>query len=131
MILVDTSAWIDYFRDADTPATQRLVAALSADDNICTCGIVLTEILQGVKSDRERNELIEHFDSLIYLPMPRDAYLQAAEFYRAARKAGRTIRSTIDCLIAACAVANQVDLLDADRDFEAIAAVSTLKRLVS
>jgi predicted nucleic acid-binding protein len=69
-------------------------------------------------------------DELVYLETSRDDHLHAAEIYRAARRKGRTVRNAVDCVIAACAIAYDVPLLQSDRDFQIIAGVSRL-RLIS
>jgi predicted nucleic acid-binding protein len=59
--------------------------------------------------------------------MPRAVFDHAADLYRAARRAGLTVRSGVDCVIAACALRNDLDLLHKDRDFDTIARISTLR----
>jgi predicted nucleic acid-binding protein len=68
---------------------------------------------------------------LIYLATLRKTYCHAADIYRAARKKGKTIRKTIDCLIAACAIEHHVELLHCDRDFATIAGVTSLELVLS
>jgi len=127
VILVDTGVWIDWFRDRDTPAVRWLADAIDTHENLCTCGIVLTEILQGVMSPQEAVEVERTLGTLRYLPIGREVFILAAEIYRAARGAGKTVRSTVDCIIAACAIANGASLAQNDRDFLAIQEVSPLK----
>ncbi len=126
MILVDTSVWIDYFRGVDSPEAQRLSSDIAGDENLCICGIILTEILQGIKSETRYKAVKRLLKALIYLPIPREAYYLAADIYRAAQKRGHTIRNTVDCIIAASAISNKVQLFQKDRDFLTIASVSKL-----
>ena len=130
MILVDTSVWIDYFRGASTRQADYLQQAIQRDDDLCTCGIIVTEILQGIPSDEELREVKNDLASLIFLPMPDQSYYLAANIYRKAKSKGLMIRSTIDCLIGACAIENGAILLQNDKDYQAIARVSSLRLIV-
>jgi predicted nucleic acid-binding protein len=127
MILVDTSVWIDHFRGLNTPEALALNLLLDRNEDLCTCGMILTEVLQGIRDDAQHQRTRRYFDSLIYLPTGRAVYLAAAEMFRAARKTGDTIRRTADCLIAACAVARSVVLLERDSDFDVLARTSKLQ----
>ena len=127
MILVDTSVWIDYFRGVNSPEARWLSSAIADDAALCICGVVLTEILQGIKSDSQYRTVKQSLEAMLYLPISRDAYCLAADIYRAARKRGKTIRNTVDCIIAACAITNNVRLIQKDKDYLAIASVSKLK----
>ena len=106
---------------------ERLVSAIYGGENICICGIVLTEILQGIKSEDQYRKVKKLLSELIYLPMPCEVYELAADIYRNARKNGKTIRNTIDCIIAACSIVHNIPLLHKDKDFVTIADVSKLK----
>ena len=127
MILVDTSVWIDFFRGKAAPEADWLASALSSEENLCTCGIVLTEVLQGVLDDREHTRVMNKMIPLIYLPLSMQGFELAARIYRKARKEGKTVRHSVDCMIAACAIEHRVPLLQRDRDFEVIAGVSSLR----
>jgi predicted nucleic acid-binding protein len=129
VILVDTSVWIDHFRGVDSAPALRLASAIGDDEDLCLCGPILTEILQGIPSDRAYRETRRMLETLIYLPLGWPAYLLAADLYRKARAGGKTIRNAVDCTIAACAIMHGVPLLQHDRDFLAIQAVSDLKIL--
>ncbi len=127
MILVDTSVWIDFFRDVESCETTWLINVITDNDNLCICGPILAEILQGIVSGRECKKVKRFFSPFIYLPTLRNTYYLAADIYRAARANGKTVRNTIDCIIAACAIENDVQLLQQDKDFLTIADVSKLK----
>ncbi len=127
MTMVDTSVWVDYFRGTPTPEAVWLEQAITHDADICICGTVLTEVLQGVRSDAELSTVQQAMDELIYLETSRNDHVHAAEIYRAARKKGKTVRNAVDCVIAACAIAHDIPLLQSDRDFETIATVSKLR----
>lgn len=126
MILVDTSVWIDFFRGVNSAEALRLVEALTAHEDLCICGPIVTEILQGIPSDTEYRSTRHFLAPFLYLPALRSTYYLAAELYRAARAKGKTIRNAVDCIIAACAIENHAEVLQRDNDFVAIAAVSKL-----
>ena len=127
MFLADTSVWVDYFHGVESALTDRLDRALAGDEAVCICGLIMTEILQGIRGDGQFRRLRRLLQELLYLPMSVEAYVLAAEICRAARQRGRTIRKTVDCLIAACAIRNRVPLLTPDKDFGIIAEVSRLR----
>lgn len=130
MILVDTSVWIDYFRERSTPAVSRLDKAIDNGEDLCTCGLILTEILQGIRSQQQYVRTRTYFSRLLYLPLNQNAYIDAADLYRQAQRKGKTIRKTVDCIIAACALLHRVPLLHADRDFTTLASISPQLQLL-
>jgi predicted nucleic acid-binding protein len=125
VILVDTSVWIEFFRGNNCPETA-LLGGLLRDSNICICGPILSELLQGVRNEREFSKIQNFANSLIYFPFHDRYFLDAAQLYRTCRKKGVTIRKTIDCFIAACAIDHEVELLHADSDFTALAKCTPL-----
>lgn len=129
MILVDTSVWIDFFRDVDSWQAARLETAIGNDD-VAICGPILMEIRQGIASDKEVREVERLLSPLVYLPTLRKTYCRAADIYREARAKGKTIRNTIDCVIAACAIENRARLLHRDKDFTTIARMSSLELIL-
>jgi predicted nucleic acid-binding protein len=125
MILVDTSVWIDFLRGAPTVQVATLEGLLDGDDLVGTAPIILQEVLQGADSPARFEQWRREFSGLMcYLPLdPVDTHVEAARLYAACRRAGKTPRSSNDCLIARIAVEHDLMLLEDDRDFEAIAAV--------
>ena len=125
MVLVDTSVWIEVFRKS-----QRVQLEAFVDfDEIVTCLPVIQEVLQGFTAEpaflRARESMLAF--PIVEAPLGRDVWLQAVDLYRSGRRLGLTIRSSVDCLIAACAIRHQLELLHHDRDFDAIARVSPLR----
>ena len=118
MILVDSSVWIDYFRGAATPQTDKLDSLLG-EEPVAAGDLILTEVLQGFATDRAFNEARKLLTSLdIVLIGGEDVAIQAAMNFRALRDLGITVRKTIDTLIATrCIVSGHV-LLHSDRDFD-------------
>lgn len=123
MILVDTSAWIEYLRATGSPTDRGLGALLRDEQPLSTTDVVVMELLAGARDDRHRDELRR----LLYgrcrftaVEGP-DDYERAAELYRLCRRAGETVRALTDCLIAIVALRTEADVLHRDADFEAIA----------
>lgn len=88
---------------------------------MCTCGVVVSEVFQGLRREKGRAEVAGLFRKLLFLePSGIDTYLKAADLYRALRGRGVTVRSTIDCLIVVIAEENGCHVLARDRDIEAI-----------
>jgi predicted nucleic acid-binding protein len=129
MVLVDTSVWVDFLRGEATPQVGALESLLDGDDVVGTAPIILQEILQGADTPERLEQWRREFVGLMcFLPMdPIDTHVEAARLYGACRRAGRTPRSSNDCLIATIAVEHDVALLEDDRDFKSIAMVE--KRL--
>ncbi len=126
MILVDTSIWIEVFR-ARRPLD---LAGLVDLDDVATCLPIVQEILQGFRDEnafrRARDAMLAF--PIVESPMPAEVFLEAAGLYRAARRAGRTVRSSTDCLIAACAIRHDLEVLHRDRDFAALSEISPLRQ---
>jgi predicted nucleic acid-binding protein len=125
VVLVDTSVWIEVFRK---PPKFRLDSAVDFDE-VVTCLPVIHEVLQGFHDEAA---FILARDAMLALPivespLRREVFLEATELYRRARRKGRTVRSGVDCLIAACALRNSLAVLHRDRDFDALADISGLE----
>ena len=130
MILADTSVWIDFLTGSDTPYRRMLHTFIENEEEICITEIILTEILQGIKDDityETTKSYILEFP--IIKPKGRETYISAAEIYRKCSKKGKTIRKTIDCIIAAIAQENNLTILHNDNDFEIIKKCSGLKTI--
>ncbi len=117
MVLVDSTVWIDFFSARQAPHVQALEMLIEERNDICICGVVLTEVLQGLQNDIEYKKTKELFHNLILLPMSHQTFIHSAEIYRFLRKKGVTIRNSVDCMIAAVAIENKVPLLHNDKDF--------------
>lgn len=118
MILVDSSVWIDYFNGKSTPQSDWLDYLLGTQP-IATGELVLTEVLQGFKHDKEYRQAKELLLTLEYLPMLNQSIaLKSAENFRALRKRGITVRKTIDVLIATFCLEKDLPLLQSDGDFK-------------
>ena len=128
MILVDTSVWIDFFRGRNTPYRSILHELIARDEDIGITGIILTEILQGIKDDKVSYKTREYLlEFPLYEPSGITTYIEAANIYRHCLRKGKTIRKTIDCLIAAVAIENNLTLFHHDFDFDHIAQCTALR----
>ena len=120
MLLVDTTVWIDFFAGREVSHVVYLEKQLLHGENICICGVILAEVLQGIRDDKSHSKTRRYFGALAYLPMDRHVYLRAADIYRGLRKKGITIRNSVDCMIAAVAIEHDVPLLHNDKDYSSI-----------
>ena len=128
MILIDTSAWIEYFRATGSAAAVEVRRLLSTEsDQVVMCEPIAMEILSGAVDDDRHAKLEQLVNGLPSLRID-DAvdFRSAAVIYRAARRAGQTIRSINDCLIAAVSIRYGVSIIHRDADFEVIAAITGL-----
>lgn len=126
MILLDTSAWVHYLRASGSPVDERVAEALRRDD-VATTDPIVMEVFAGACSDEDLRRLSALFGRCEAAPCVSADYLVAAEIRRAARRAGASVRNSLDCLIAAVAIRAGIPLLHADRDFETIARHSSLQ----
>ncbi len=127
MVLVDTTVWIDFFGGRPQPHVDALQELIEDDADLCVCGVILAEVLQGIRADADYRKTKDYFESLILMPMRRETYEKSAELYRALRKKGITIRKPIDCMIASVAIEFDIPLLHNDQGFCQIARHSKLK----
>jgi predicted nucleic acid-binding protein len=94
---------------------------------VCICGVILTEVLQGIREDEDHAAASAAFDAFLFLPMTRRTFIRAADLYRTLRRRGVTIRNAVDCMIASVAIEHDIPLLHNDRDFDGIATLGNLK----
>jgi len=127
VILVDTSVWVDFFAGRNLPHVDVLEQCILDNEDLALCGIILTEILQGVADDTTHRRVRRYLSPLIMLPMPETVFVRAADIYRKLRKKGITIRKSNDCIIAATALEHHCQLLHNDKDFLPIAEYCSLK----
>jgi predicted nucleic acid-binding protein len=124
VILVDTSVWIELLNG-------KLKTQVVEKDllRFVTCGPIAQEVLQGLLQRAGADGFREAFLAIPRLgdPLRWNTFMEAAEIYRQGRKSGYTIRSSIDCLIAAIAIENDVPVWHKDRDFSFIARYSRLQ----
>ncbi len=118
MILVDTSVWVDYFNGIINQKTNKLDLILS-NNVVITGDIILTEILQGFRNDKDYQTAKNYLDSLYYYQfIDKSMSIKAAENFRFLRKKGITVRKTTDILIGTFCIEYNIPLLHNDKDFQ-------------
>lgn len=129
--LVDTSVWIDFFRQRKTPAVNKFFQLLDLGMNYGITDLIYQEIIQGALNEIDFNNLADYLVSqTFFYPKHRtDTHRQAALIYFTCRRNGITIRSTVDCVIAQIAIEHGLILLHSDKDFDQIAKVFPSLRL--
>lgn len=128
MILVDSSAWVEFLRATGSSVHLRVRSALQEGADLASTDVVVMEILAGARDEADRDRLRRLLFGLEFLAVegPGD-YERAAELYRRCRSQGETPRKLTDCLIAAVAIRNDAELLCEDADFVAIARHTSLR----
>lgn len=117
-VMVDTSVWIALFRGTGTAEVQRLKTLLTANITLLLGDLILTEILQGLRSTREIQQVEAAFRAYPVMALVGEENARrSAAYYRQLRQQGVTVRKTVDCLIATWCIANRAALLHADQDF--------------
>src|SRR6185503_3010577 len=100
-VLVDTSVWVDFFNGHPSRQAETLAHLIREETDVVTCGLIVSEVLQGLRESKSLSTIERHFRDMDWLsPTEPDTYLEAANLYRRLRARGLTIRSTIDCVIA-------------------------------
>jgi predicted nucleic acid-binding protein len=128
VIVVDTSVWIDVLNAVPAPQAERCIALIEGGEPVALTDVILTEVLQGLASEREAGLVERHLRAFPILRLEElEDFVLAAELYRTARRAGVTIRKTLDCLIAAPCVRTGAPLLHADEDFDRLASCTPLR----
>ncbi|KLO26351.1 ribonuclease [Mycolicibacter heraklionensis] len=128
MILVDSSAWIEYFRATGSSAALEVRRLLSDEpDQVVTCEPIAMEILAGASNEQTYRKLERLVNGLSSLEVETATdFRSAAGIYRAARRTGQTIRSINDCLIAAVALRHHAQVAHRDADFDVIKEITGL-----
>lgn len=126
MIVVDTSIWIDFFRG--NKSHYILHKLIEEEEDIALTEIIFTEILQGIRKDSDYKKVKAFLLELpIYQTKGLETYLNAAQIFRTCRTKGKTVRKTVDCIIAAICIENHLLLLHNDRDYKHIESCTALK----
>ena len=124
MILVDTSAWVEFLRDTGTPACEAVDRVLG--HGFATCDPVRMEVLAGARDEAHLRLLRGLLARGTALPTATGDYELAAAMYRTCRRNGGTVRKLVDCLIGAVAVRHGASVLHADSDFDVLATYAAL-----
>jgi predicted nucleic acid-binding protein len=119
MILVDTSAWVEFLRDTGSALCVRVQNIL--EGQIATCHPVRMELLAGARDDKQLRDLRSLLARAVTIPTRPADFEEAAALYRSCRRNGATVRKMMDCLIAAQAIRNGSSILHGDDDFNILA----------
>ena len=125
MVLIDSSAWIEFLRDSGSAACQQVDELLDRDFAICDP--IRMEVLAGARDESHLLNLRRLLARAVVIPMRPTDYEDAAALYRRCRRQGATVRKLIDCLIAAVAIRAGTPVLHHDADFHTLARHTTLQ----
>ena len=125
MILVDTSIWIDFFGHPDSSYTEKLEKLIKDNNRTAICGIILQEILQGIKEKKSYELTKGRLVKFPFIQTEKEAYLHASSLYRKLSKKGITLPS-VDVTIASIAILNNLPLFTKDKHFDLISKYSDL-----
>ena len=125
MILVDTSAWVEFLRGTDSAVCEAVDRLLGTD--LASCDAISMELLAGARNERQLAQLRGLLGRTTVLPTTAADFELAAMLYPTCRTRGETVRKLIDCLIAAVAVHADVEVLHADADFATLARHTELR----
>jgi len=121
VILVDTSAWVEYFRGTGSKAHRRVTKLVESGVRLATTEVVVMEVLAGARDDSHEQRLRGLLLGCEILTIEGlSDYERAAALYRQCRRSGKTVRSLTDCLIAVVAIREDAEVLHVDRDFDTI-----------
>ncbi len=127
MILVDTSAWVEYLRGTGSPLHRRLRSLLERGTPLATTDPVVMEILAGARDDTHATRLKRMLHALEHRTVLPEDFQEAARIHRTCRGAGATVRSLMDCLVAAVAIRENLSVLAWDRYFKAVSMRTSLR----
>jgi predicted nucleic acid-binding protein len=118
LVIVDTTVWVDFFRDAQTPETRALEVIVRRGD-AAIGDLILTEVLQGIVEEKDLRAIKRQFANFpLHAMVGRHLAVQSAVNYRKLRAKGFTIRKIVDCWIATFCIERGFSLLHNDRDFD-------------
>ena len=119
MVLIDTSAWVEFLRDTGSTVCRRVDELLDAE--IAVCDAIRMEVLAGARDELHLQALRRLLARATVLPTDPAHFEEAAALFRRCRREGETVRRLIDCLIAAVAIRSGVSVLHRDGDFDVLA----------
>jgi predicted nucleic acid-binding protein len=128
MMLVDSSAWIEFYREKGRADYKTAVVRNLQDNSVATCGIVKTELQAHARTIKEYHLLESDFDGMVWIETDFPVYRKAAEMGFRLRQKGMTIPAT-DLIIASCALINGLEILHLDKHFDLIKTVYPLKTI--
>jgi hypothetical protein len=127
MVLVDTSVWADFLNGFGSQEALALKQLIEDEVEIFTTGLILQEVLQGIREKRKRSAIRADLAEFVCIQPTVETYIEAAEIFASCRQRGITVRKSIDCVIAQLALEYDLEVLQKDRDFTQIAKVLPLR----
>jgi len=127
MMIVDSNTWGDFFNGVSSPHAERLDVALRDEDDLAVLPIIITEVLQGFRSDTGFQRARRILVSLPIIQPAVECHVRAARLFRTLRKKGVTVRGAVDCVIAQQTLDIDAELLSPDSDFQHIARHTPLR----
>lgn len=127
MMIVDSNTWADFFNGVEQPHVERLDLALQEEEDLAVLPIIITEVLQGFRTDTGFRSARDLLVSLPVIHPAVDCHVRAAGLFRALRRKGVTVRGAVDCVIAQTCLDSEATLLSPDADFERIAEHTPLR----
>ena len=127
MIIVDSSTWADFFNGTPSPHVGRLDAALEEEDDLAVLPVIITEVLQGFRTEAGFRKARRLLVALPVLQPSVDCHVRAARLFRSLRGKGVTVRGAVDCIIAQTCMDVAAELLSPDADFQRIARHTSLR----
>lgn len=128
LVLADTSAWIEFLRGTGSRADRALAAILATGGRAAVSGVIIQEVLAGCRGDGHATEVESLLRSCVAVePVCPETYAHGATLYRRCRAQGKSVRGTVDCLIAALALEHDLPVLAQDRDMRTLASVAGVK----
>jgi predicted nucleic acid-binding protein len=126
MMIVDSNTWADFFNGVGNPHVTRLDAALETEEDLSVIPIIVTEVLQGFRTDAGFQRARRVIVSLPMIHPTLGCHVRATRLYRTLRRKGVTVRGAVDCVIAQTCLDVGAELLSPDGDFEHIARHTSL-----
>jgi len=120
VVIVDTSIWIDFLQDSESIHQKRLEDLIGNNNKALICGIILQEVLQGIKDNKSYEITKQKLSKLPFIDTNKETYLYASALYRILRRKGITVPS-VDTTIAALAIQNKIPLFTKDEHFKIVA----------
>jgi predicted nucleic acid-binding protein len=127
MMIVDSNAWADFFNGATTAHVERLDDALREEEDLAILPIIITEVLQGFRTDSGFRSARRVLTSLPVIHPNVEVHVRAASLFRSLRRKGLTVRGAVDCIIAQTCLDLDAELLSPDADFQRIARHTRLR----
>jgi predicted nucleic acid-binding protein len=127
MMVVDSNTWADFFNGTSNPHVRRLHLALREEEDLAIIPIILTEVLQGFRTERGFQRARRVLEALPAMQPTLDCHVRAARLFRLLRQKGVTVRGAVDCVIAQSCLDLDAELLSPDADFHGIALHTPLR----